>query len=60
MRYKASKRSYIRSVSEKAVICYKAGRHFILKFSIYCHFKPNEAGFFKSFFICLEMVDKMW
>ena len=53
-------------MSEKAnknhifgVICYEAGRHFILKFSIYCRSKHDEVGIFKVLFY-LEMVDKMW
>ena len=29
--------------------CYDVGRHFVLKFSIYCHFKHDKAGIFEGF-----------
>ena len=57
---KRQQKSYIRSVSEQAVISYDAGRYFILKFSICCRFKHDKAGIFLKVLFYLDMVDKMW
>ena len=39
----------IRSVSEVALFCHEAGRHFIMNFRIYCSNYHDEAGIFKCF-----------
>ena len=51
-------KSQIISLSEYAVLRYEAGRCFLLKFSIYCHFKHQTQYFFESFSFQLDMVDK--
>ena len=55
-------KSYIRCVSEQAVICYEVGRHFVLKFLIYRRFKHDKSvgRYFLRGLFRTEMVDKMW
>ena len=47
---KTPEKNHVWSVSEQVVICYEAGRYFIVKFSIHCRFVHDEAGIFRVLF----------